>query len=119
MSAKGGANLPLARVKTIMKSSPEVENVNQESLFLVTRATVSFYKSQFRKRQFVRVKSTQKNASNFAIFIEKEKAPCFFFVFHFEQVHIFTLQMPTYVEIFHNFKNPKFSLNFRNFSSCI
>ena len=27
-----------------MKSSPEVENVNQESLFLVTRATVSFEK---------------------------------------------------------------------------
>ena len=72
MSAKGGANLPLARVKTIMKSSPEVENVNQESLFLVTRATVSFYKSQFRKRQFVRDKNTQKNASKFAIFIEKE-----------------------------------------------
>ena len=67
MSAKGGANLPLARVKTIMKSSPEVENVNQESLFLVTRATVSFYKSQFRKRQFVRDKNTQKNASKFAI----------------------------------------------------
>merc|ERR1712223_19889 len=42
MSAKGGANLPLARVKTIMKSSPEVENVNQESLFLVTRATEFF-----------------------------------------------------------------------------
>ena len=81
MSAKGGANLPLARVKTIMKSSPEVENVNQESLFLVTRATVSFYKSQFRKRQFVRDKNTQKNASNFATFIEKEKAPCFFSFF--------------------------------------
>ena len=41
MSKGGGANLPLARVKTIMKSSPEVENVNQESLFLVARATVS------------------------------------------------------------------------------
>ena len=81
MSAKGGANLPLARVKTIMKSSPEVENVNQESLFLVTRATVSFYKSQFRKRQFVRDKNAQKNASNFAIFIEKEKPPCFFSFF--------------------------------------
>ena len=80
MSAKGGANLPLARVKTIMKSSPEVENVNQESLFLVTRATVSFYKSQCR-RQFVRDKNTQKNASNFAIFIEKEKPPCFFSFF--------------------------------------
>ena len=42
MSKGGSSNLPLARVRTIMKSSPEVENVNQESLFLVTRATVSF-----------------------------------------------------------------------------
>merc|ERR1711976_161737 len=42
MAAKGAGNLPLARVKTIMKSSPEVENVNQESLFLVARATEFF-----------------------------------------------------------------------------
>ena len=34
------ANLPLARVRTIMKSSPEVETVSQESLYLITRATV-------------------------------------------------------------------------------
>jgi len=41
-SPRGGANLPLARVKTIMKSSPEVETVTQESLFLITRATELF-----------------------------------------------------------------------------
>ena len=35
----GSSSLPLARVKTIMKSSPEVESVSQESLFLVTKAT--------------------------------------------------------------------------------
>ena len=29
--------LPLARVKTIMKSSPDVDNIGQESLFLVTK----------------------------------------------------------------------------------
>ena len=29
--------LPLARVKTIMKSSPDVENIGQESLFLITK----------------------------------------------------------------------------------
>jgi len=34
--------LPMARVKTIMKSSPEVENINQESLFLITKATELF-----------------------------------------------------------------------------
>ena len=43
MSNRGGANLPLARVKTIMKSSPEVETVTQESLFLITRATVKLF----------------------------------------------------------------------------
>ena len=66
MSAKGGANLPLARVKTIMKSSPEVENVNQESLFLVTRATVSFYKSQFNseKDNLFQIKTPRKMLQN-------------------------------------------------------
>jgi len=34
--------LPLARVKTIMKSSPDVENIAQEGLFLVTKATEVF-----------------------------------------------------------------------------
>merc|ERR1711983_529632 len=42
MANRGGANLPLARVKTIMKSSPDVETVSQESLFLITRATELF-----------------------------------------------------------------------------
>jgi hypothetical protein len=37
------ANLPMARVKTIMKSSPDVENVAQDSLFLITRATVRLF----------------------------------------------------------------------------
>ena len=32
--------LPQSRVKTIMKSSPDVEAVSQESLFLITKATV-------------------------------------------------------------------------------
>jgi len=35
-------NLPLAKVRTIMKSSPDVENVSQESLFLITKATELF-----------------------------------------------------------------------------
>merc|ERR1711978_243979 len=34
--------LPPGRVKTIMKSSPDVETVSQESLFLITRATELF-----------------------------------------------------------------------------
>lgn len=35
------AHLPPTRIKTIMKSSAEVEVVSLESLLLVTRATVS------------------------------------------------------------------------------
>ena len=46
------ANLPLARVRTIMKSSPEVETVSQESLYLITRATVSI--KTFRLRHVIR-----------------------------------------------------------------
>ena len=34
--------LPLNRVRTIMKSSPDVENIGQESLFLITKATELF-----------------------------------------------------------------------------
>ncbi|KDR15621.1 uncharacterized protein LOC110833430 [Zootermopsis nevadensis] len=36
--------LSLSRVKTIMKSSPDAENVSQESVFLVTKATELFIK---------------------------------------------------------------------------
>lgn len=34
-------HLPLSRVKTIMKSSPDVEAVGPEPLYLVTKVTVS------------------------------------------------------------------------------
>jgi len=32
--------LPISRVKTIMKSSPSVDTVGQDGLYLVTKATV-------------------------------------------------------------------------------
>ena len=42
----GGANkllqLPVARVKTIMKSSPDLGNVSSEAYFLITKATECF-----------------------------------------------------------------------------
>ncbi|XP_072037673.1 chromatin accessibility complex protein 1-like [Amphiura filiformis] len=34
--------LPIARIRTIMKSSPEIASINQESLFLITKATELF-----------------------------------------------------------------------------
>lgn len=39
--AEKDLHLPLSRVKTIMKSSPDVEAVGQEPLYLVTKVTVS------------------------------------------------------------------------------
>ena len=35
-------NLPVSRVKVIMKSSPQVENISNESIYLVAKATVSY-----------------------------------------------------------------------------
>ena len=42
-SPKGstGCSLPLSRVKTIMKSSPEVSNIGQDSLFMIAKSAVS------------------------------------------------------------------------------
>lgn len=34
--------LPISRVRTIMKSSPDVENISQDALYVVTAATVGF-----------------------------------------------------------------------------
>lgn len=39
--AEKDLHLPLSRVKTIMKSSPEVDAVGPEPLYLVTKVTVS------------------------------------------------------------------------------
>ena len=38
----GSCVLPISRIKTIMKSSPEVSNIGQESLFLITKSTVNY-----------------------------------------------------------------------------
>ena len=45
--------LPTARVKTIMKSSPDVETISAESLFLITRSTELFimYLSKLASKQ--------------------------------------------------------------------
>lgn len=41
-------HLPLSRVKTIMKSSPDVDAVGPEPLYLVTKVTVSYYSAIFQ-----------------------------------------------------------------------
>lgn len=33
--------IPLNRIRTIMKSSPEITNINQDTLYSVCKATVS------------------------------------------------------------------------------
>ena len=44
-ASDGGAGkltqLPVARIKTIMKSSPDLPSFSQDSVFLITKATVS------------------------------------------------------------------------------
>jgi len=45
----GTTLLPVSRVKTIMKSSPEVSTISNESLFLVVKATELFVEELSRK----------------------------------------------------------------------
>lgn len=40
-SNKKTISLPISRVRLIMKSSPDVSSINQDALFLTTKATVS------------------------------------------------------------------------------
>ncbi|XP_054268760.1 chromatin accessibility complex protein 1 [Macrosteles quadrilineatus] len=49
--------LPVTRVKLIMKSSPDVENIGQDALHLVTRATELFI-------QHLSQNAFEKNSSN-------------------------------------------------------
>ncbi|XP_077869659.1 chromatin accessibility complex protein 1-like, partial [Saccoglossus kowalevskii] len=37
-----GLNLPASRVKTIMKTSPEVSSIGQDAIYLTTKATELF-----------------------------------------------------------------------------
>ena len=41
--------LPLNRVRTIMKSSPDVEAIGQESLFLITKVNQPVYSNRSRR----------------------------------------------------------------------
>nr|ACO10945.1 Chromatin accessibility complex protein 1 [Caligus rogercresseyi] len=40
--ARKDLSLPMTRVRTIMKSSPDIDNISQESLYLITKATEYF-----------------------------------------------------------------------------
>uniref|UniRef100_A0A1B6LUM2 Chromatin accessibility complex protein 1 n=1 Tax=Graphocephala atropunctata TaxID=36148 RepID=A0A1B6LUM2_9HEMI len=42
MSKSKELQLPISRIRTIMKSSPDVENISQDALYLITRATELF-----------------------------------------------------------------------------
>lgn len=46
-AAKKESVLPMSRIKIIMKSSPDTENIGQDTLFLVARTTVSNFKQFF------------------------------------------------------------------------
>lgn len=40
-ASRRNVSLPISRVRLIMKSSPDVSSINQDALFLTTKATVS------------------------------------------------------------------------------
>ena len=67
--------LPLARVRTIMKSSPDVENIGQESLFLITKVSI-YDKANNNENlaQFFSNISTKLRYETFEMF-------CYFFYF--------------------------------------
>jgi len=48
-STDAGTLLPMSRIKTIMKSSPEVSTISNESLFLVVKATELFVEELSKK----------------------------------------------------------------------
>ena len=48
--------LPVARIKTIMKSSPDLPHFSQESVFLVTKATVSCVRSNLSNKKYASFK---------------------------------------------------------------
>lgn len=54
----GTLQLPISRIKTIMKSSPEVSAIGTESLFLIAKATELFVQDLARMSL---VKSANKN----------------------------------------------------------
>jgi hypothetical protein len=39
-NSKSVTLIPMSRIRTIMKSSPEITNINQDTLFSVCKATV-------------------------------------------------------------------------------
>ena len=47
LSDNGHSILPLSRIKTIMKSSPDVNSVGNDSLFMIAKATVSYIPHYF------------------------------------------------------------------------
>ena len=44
---RGAPLIPMNRIRTIMKSSPEITNINQDTLYSVCKATVCFFSFNF------------------------------------------------------------------------
>ena len=43
LNNKGAPLIPMNRIRTIMKSAPEITNINQETLYSVCKATVCLF----------------------------------------------------------------------------
>ena len=77
----------------------------------------------FRKKRFLVNLKTKRNASKFAMFMEKEN-PCSFFHFSFRVTFIFPLWMPWSMKVALNEKQKKphgypFSINIANFEAIL
>ncbi|XP_065222788.1 chromatin accessibility complex protein 1 [Planococcus citri] len=59
-SAKKESLLPISRIRIIMKSSPDTENIGQDSLFLVARSTELFVKYLTHKAYEMHKREKQK-----------------------------------------------------------
>jgi len=47
----GQTLLPISRIRTIMKSSPDVSNISQEALFMIAKSTELFVQELSRRSQ--------------------------------------------------------------------
>ena len=77
------SHLPMK--STILNTFHEKEQFNLQPII---RHLIRYGVALFRKKRFLVNLKTERNASKFAMFMEKEN-PCSFFIFHLEQLSFF------------------------------
>ena len=105
----GGLILPLTRVKTIMKSSPDVESISSDALYYVTKAAV--------RLSFIYSISIHLSI----VEITKTSLLLFWYIQTDQNILLWLIQFDEYNQwLFFNFAFMKLRILFdRNFSSSI